>query len=261
MTIFIYQADAFTDQLFGGNPAAICPLDEWLPDEMMQKIALENNLAETAFFVKNDNGYLLRWFTPELEIDLCGHATLATAHILFTELGYTGDTINFDTVKAGTLVVKREGDKYSMDFPSRPPFAADLPEGLVAALGGAQPKEVLRSRDYFLVYDSEDDIQNMQPDHSLLAKINTMGVIVTAPGKDVDFVSRFFAPAAGIPEDPVTGSAHCNLIPYWAGKLNKNVLHAYQISARKGELWCELKGDRVIMAGKTVTYLRGSIEV
>jgi PhzF family phenazine biosynthesis protein len=261
MTIPIYQADAFTDKLFGGNPAAICPLDEWLPDETMQNIALENNLAETAFFVKSGNGYLLRWFTPELEIDLCGHATLASAHILFTELGYKGDTIYFDTVKAGTLTVKRDGDKYSMDFPSRPPFAADLPEGLIASLGGKQPEEVLRSRDYFLVYDSEEDITGIIPDHSALAKIDTLGVIVTAPGKDVDFVSRFFAPAAGVPEDPVTGSAHCNLIPYWAGKLGKNTLHAYQVSARNGELWCELNGDRVIMAGKAVTYLKGEIYV
>ena len=261
MTIPIYQADAFTDKLFGGNPAAICPLTEWLPDETMQRIAMENNLAETAFFVKNEAGYLLRWYTPELEIDLCGHATLATAHILFTELGHEGDTIKFDTVKAGPLVVKREGDTYSMDFPSRPPFAADLPEGLIAALGGKKPKEVLRSRDYMLVYDIEEDITEMIPDHSALAKIDTLGVIVTAPGKYVDFVSRFFAPAAGVPEDPVTGSAHCNLIPYWAGKLGKDTLHAYQVSARKGELWCELKGDRVIMAGKAVTYLRGEIEV
>ncbi|TWR26031.1 PhzF family phenazine biosynthesis protein [Mucilaginibacter achroorhodeus] len=261
MTIPIYQADAFTNKLFGGNPAAICPLEEWLPDNVMQKIALENNLAETAFFVKNGNGYLLRWFTPELEIDLCGHATLATAHILFTELGYAGDAINFDTVKTGTLIVTRDGEKYSMNFPSRPPFAADIPEGLINALGGNQPKEVLRSRDYFLVYETEDEITNMIPDHALLAKIDTLGVIVTAQGKDIDFVSRFFAPAAGVPEDPVTGSAHCNLIPYWANKLGKNSLHAYQVSSRKGELWCELKGDRVIMAGKAVTYLRGSIEI
>ncbi|TWR31407.1 PhzF family phenazine biosynthesis protein [Mucilaginibacter pallidiroseus] len=259
MTLTIYQVDAFTDKLFGGNPAAICPLTNWLPDDLMQQIAVENNLAETAFFVKNDTGYLLRWFTPEFEIDLCGHATLASAHILFTELGYNSDTIYFDTVKAGTLIVKRDGDRYSMDFPSRPPFAADLPEGLVEALGTDKPKDVLRSRDYMLVYDNEEVISNMKPDHAALAKIDTLGLIVTAPGKDVDFVSRFFAPAAGIPEDPVTGSAHCNLIPYWADKLNKTTLHAYQLSARKGELWCELKGDRVLMAGKAVTYLKGEI--
>ena len=261
MTIPIYQADAFTDKLFGGNPAAICPLDKWLPDEIMQKIAVENNLAETAFFVKNKTGYKLRWFTPEYEIDLCGHATLASAHILFTELGYDGDTINFETVKAGTLTVKRDGDKYTMDFPSRPPIPIERPNGLAEALGEKQPLEILRSRDYFLVYKSEKDIQDISPDFFALSKMDTVGVIITAPGKDVDFVSRFFAPGAGIPEDPVTGSAHCNLIPYWAEKLGKTKLHAYQISPRKGELWCELKGDRVLMSGKAVTYLKGEIFV
>lgn len=259
MTIQIYQADAFTDQLFGGNPAAICPLTEWLPDDIMQKIAVENNLAETAFFVKTEKGFLLRWFTPEYEIDLCGHATLASAHILFTELDYTEDTIYFETVKAGVLIVKRDGDKYTMDFPSRPPIPIEEPNGLVEALGGKQPKAFLRSRDFFIVYDSEIDVRDLTPDFFALSKMDTVGVIVTAPGKDVDFVSRFFAPGAGIPEDPVTGSAHCNLIPYWAKKLGKNQLHAHQISARKGELWCELKGDRVLMSGKAVTYLKGEI--
>jgi PhzF family phenazine biosynthesis protein len=259
MTIPIYQADAFTDKLFGGNPAAICPLNGWLPDETMQKIAKENNLAETAFFVKNDTGYKLRWFTPEYEIDLCGHATLASAHILFTELGHNGDTIDFETVKAGTLIVKRNGDKYIMDFPSRPAIYIEPPIGLVEALGEKKPLEVLRSRDYFLVYESEKDIIDISPDFYALSKMDTVGVIVTARGKDADFVSRFFAPGAGIPEDPVTGSAHCNLIPYWAEKLGKNTLHAYQLSARKGELWCELKGDRVLMSGKAVTYLKGEI--
>jgi PhzF family phenazine biosynthesis protein len=259
MKLPIYQADAFTDTLFGGNPAAVCPLDEWLPDATMQQIAIENNLAETAFFVKTDKGYLLRWFTPEYEIDLCGHATLATAHILFTELGYAGPTIHFATVKAGVLTVTRDGDKYTLDFPSRPPQPTPIPEGLLAALGMPEPLEYLQSRDYFLVYGTEEEIVNCKPDHSLLAKFDVVGVIITSPGKQVDFVSRFFAPAAGVPEDPVTGSAHCNLIPYWAGKLDKNVLHAYQLSARKGELWCELKGDRVLMAGKAVTYLKGEI--
>jgi PhzF family phenazine biosynthesis protein len=259
MTIPIYQADAFTSQLFGGNPAAICPLTEWLPDDVMQKIAIENNLAETAFFVKNDTGYALRWFTPEYEIDLCGHATLASAHILFTELGYKQDSIHFETVKAGVLSVKRDGDKYTMDFPSRPPIHIELPIGLAEALSEKQPVDVLRSRDYFIVYESEDDIRDISPDFFALSKMDTVGVIVTAPGKEVDFVSRFFAPGAGIPEDPVTGSAHCNLIPYWADKLGKDKLHAYQISHRKGELWCELKGDRVLMTGKAVTYLKGEI--
>lgn len=261
MTIPIYQADAFTDKLFGGNPAAICPLTEWLPDDTMQQIAKENNLAETAFFVKNEKGYLLRWFTPEYEIDLCGHATLASAHILFTELAYGSDTIHFDTVKAGTLTVKRDGDKYTMDFPSRPAIPIETPNGLVEALGGAEPTAILRSRDYFVVYDTEDDITELAPDMFALSKMDTVGIIVTAPGNNSDFVSRFFAPGAGIPEDPVTGSAHCNLIPYWAKIFGKDKLHAYQLSARKGELWCELKGDRVLMSGKAVTYLRGEILV
>ncbi len=262
-TIPIYQADAFTNQLFGGNPAAVCPLKEWLPDETMQKIAIENNLAETAFLVKNETGYKLRWFTPEYEIDLCGHATLASAHILFTQLGYEGDTIHFETVKAGTLTVTKNGDKYSMDFPSRPAIHIEPPIGLIEALGEKQPLEVLRSRDYFLVYESEKDIRDISPDFYALSKMDTVGVIVTAPGddKDVDFVSRFFAPGAGIAEDPVTGSAHCNLIPYWADKLGKTQLHAFQLSSRKGELWCELRGERVIMSGKAVTYLKGEIFV
>ena len=259
MTIPIYQADAFTDQLFGGNPAAICPLQEWLPEEVMQNIAVENNLAETAFFVKNETGYKLRWFTPEFEIDLCGHATLASAHILFTQLGYNEDTIHFETVKAGLLSVKKDGEKYTMDFPSRPPIHIEVPVGLAEALSEKQPLEVLRSRDYFLVYESESDIRDISPDFFVLSKMDTVGVIVTAPGDNSDFVSRFFAPGAGIPEDPVTGSAHCNLIPYWAEKLGKNELHAYQLSSRKGELWCELQGDRVLMSGKAVTYMKGEI--
>lgn len=261
MTIPIYQADAFTNQLFGGNPAAICPLTEWLPEDVMQKIAAENNLAETAFFVKTQAGYLLRWFTPEYEIDLCGHATLASAHILFTELGYTGETIHFETMKSGVLTVTRNGDKYTLDFPSRPPIPIEEPNGLVQALGGITPIGFYRSRDFFVVYESEYNISEMNPDFFALSKMDTVGVVVTARGKEVDFVSRFFAPGAGIPEDPVTGSAHCNLIPYWAKVLGKNQLHAYQISARKGELWCELQGERVLMSGKAVTYLKGEIFV
>lgn len=259
MTIPIYQADAFTSELFGGNPAAVCPLTEWLPDEVMQKIAFENNLAETAFFVPDEKGYHLRWFTPELEIDLCGHATLATAHIIFTELGFTGASINFSTEKAGVLVVTKTGDRYTLDFPSRPPYPAEMPDGLLEGLNNKMPIAVMRSRDYFLVYENEQDIIDMEPNHFLLSKIDAIGIIVTAPGKDVDFVSRFFAPACGVPEDPVTGSAHCNLIPYWAEKLGKTKLHAYQLSARKGELWCEFKGERVLMSGKAVTYLKGEI--
>jgi len=257
MNIPIYQADAFTNRLFGGNPAAICPLSEWLPDEIMQKIAAENNLAETAFFVKTDGGYKLRWFTPEYEIDLCGHATLASAHIIFTELGFKESAIHFETVKAGILTVSKSGDKYTMDFPSRVPIPIELPNGLAEAMGEKTPLAACRSRDYFLVYETEDDIIDLTPDFFALSKLDTVGVIATAPGKDVDFVSRFFAPGAGIPEDPVTGSAHCNLIPYWANKLGKDKLHAYQLSSRKGELWC----DRVLMSGNAVTYLKGEIFV
>lgn len=263
MTIPIYQADAFTDQLFGGNPAAICPLSEWLPEGTMQKIAAENNLAETAYFVKTPDGYSIRWFTPELEIDLCGHATLAAAHIIFTELGYDQDMISFETQKAGVLTVTKQGDKYSLDFPSRPPAPVALPMDLIKALGGKIPVEVLKGRDYFVVYESEEDIRDLKPDFNALAKIDAIGIIATAEGEadDVDFVSRFFAPAAGINEDPVTGSAHCNLIPYWAEMLEKDELHAFQISSRKGELWCTNKGDRVLMSGKAVTYLKGEIYV
>jgi PhzF family phenazine biosynthesis protein len=260
-TVPIYQADAFTSSLFGGNPAAICPLHEWLPASQMQKIAAENNLAETAFFVPQGKDYELRWFTPTFEIDLCGHATLASAHILFTELGYPHDEIHFHTRKAGTLTVSRSGDRYVLNFPSRVAGPAEAPQQLIEALGGKQPVEVLRSRDYLLVYANGEDIAAMQPDFALLSKVDTIGVIVTAPGRETDFVSRFFAPAAGIPEDPVTGSAHCSLVPYWARRLGKDTLHAWQISARKGELWCTSAADRVLMAGKAVTYLRGTISV
>lgn len=260
MTIPIYQVDAFTEELYGGNPAAICPLSEWLPAPQMQKIAAENNLAETAFFIPQGNDFELRWFTPEVEIDLCGHATLATAHILFTILGYERDVINFHTLKAGTLSVRRSGDKYMLDFPSRIPEAVQVPPGLLEAIGG-NPVEVLRSRDYFLVYEKESDVVSLSPDFFALSQIDSIGFIATAPGDNSDFVSRFFAPSAGINEDPVTGSAHCNLIPYWANRLGKENMHAYQVSARRGELWCQLKGDRVLMSGRAVTYLKGEIYV
>lgn len=259
MKLPIYQADAFTDKLFGGNPAAIVPLKEWLSAPEMQKIAAENNLAETAFFISQGENFELRWFTPELEIDLCGHATLATAHILFTELGYSKEFIHFHTLKAGTLTVTKKDDLYTLDFPSRVPHACEAPEELLNAIGGKPPIEVLSSRDHMLVYETEADVLALKPNFTALAKISPMGIIATAKGNNSDFVSRFFIPAAGINEDPVTGSAHCNLIPYWAEKLGKNELHAYQVSTRRGELWCELKGDRVLMAGKAVTYLKGEI--
>ncbi len=259
LTIPIYQVDAFSDKLFGGNPAAICPLKEWLPAPQMQKIAAENNLAETAFFIPLGKDFELRWFTPESEVDLCGHATLATAHILFTQLNFEGDTIHFHTLKAGTLTVSRKNDLYTLNFPSRAPQSCEVPEGLIEALGGKKPIEILRSRDYFIVYETEADILALEPNFAALSRIESLGFVVTAPGDNSDFVSRFFAPSAGIDEDPVTGSSHCNLIPYWADRLGKFKLHAYQVSARRGELWCEHKGDRVLMSGKAVTFLIGAI--
>ncbi|HEY1112408.1 MAG TPA: PhzF family phenazine biosynthesis protein [Chitinophagaceae bacterium] len=261
MTLPIYQADAFTDKLYGGNPAAVCPLPEWLPDETMQKIAAENNLAETAFFVPKGHEYALRWFTPELEIDLCGHATLATAHIIFSHLGYQADVVNFHTMKAGMLTVSRQQDLYTLNFPARIAEPAQAPAGLIEALGGPAPVEILRARDYMVVYEKESDILALKPDFAALSKVDGIGVIVTAKGDSCDFVSRFFAPGAGIPEDPVTGSAHCNLIPYWADRLKKNELHAFQVSSRRGELWCKYEGDRVLMSGKAVTYLKGEIYI
>lgn len=261
MKLPIYQVDAFTAQLFGGNPAAIIPLNEWLPAPEMQKIAIENNLAETAFFITQGDHFELRWFTPEFEIDLCGHATLATAHILFTELGYEKEIIHFHTQKAGTLTVSKADDLYTLDFPSRPVVNCKVPDGLIEAIGGKQPIATLSARDYLLVYETEADVLSLKPDFSVLAKIDPMGVIVTAKGDNSDFVSRFFIPAAGINEDPVTGSTHCNLIPYWAEKLGKNKLHTFQVSTRRGELWCELKGDRVLMSGKAITYLKGEIYI
>ena len=259
LSIPIYQVDAFSDKLFGGNPAAVCPLKEWLPAPQMQKIALENNLAETAFFIPMRKDFEIRWFTPESEVDLCGHATLATAHVLFSHLNFEGDTIHFHTLNAGTLTVSCHDDLYTLNFPSRVPQSCEVPAGLIEALGGKKPVAVLRSRDYFIVYETEADVLALKPNFAALSRIESLGFVVTAPGDNSDFVSRFFAPSAGIDEDPVTGSAHCNLIPYWAERLGKFKLHAYQVSARRGELWCENKGDRVLMSGKAVTYLKGEI--
>jgi len=259
LSIPIYQVDAFSDKLFGGNPAAVCPLKEWLPAPQMQKIALENNLAETAFFIPMGKDFEIRWFTPESEVDLCGHATLATAHVLFSHLNFEGDTIHFHTLNAGTLTVSCHDDLYTLNFPSRVPQSCEVPAGLIEALGGKKPVAVLRSRDYFIVYETEADVLALKPNFAALSRIESLGFVVTAPGDNSDFVSRFFAPSAGIDEDPVTGSAHCNLIPYWAERLGKFKLHVYQVSARRGELWCENKGDRVLMSGKAVTYLKGEI--
>ena len=221
MQIPIYQVDAFTNRVFGGNPAAVCPLDDWLDDETMQAIGEENNLSETAFFVPDGGDYAIRWFTPTLEIDLAGHPTLATAHVIVTELEPNRDSVRFTTKLGDTLTVTREGDRLAMDFPARPP--AERPGlGDVAAALRTQPVEVLGARDGFAVFESEADVLALEPDMPAVAALDCLGLIATAPGTDADFVSRFFAPGAGVDEDPVTGSAHCTLIPYWAEKLGKS---------------------------------------
>lgn len=260
MKLRIFQVDAFTSKPFAGNPAAVVPLDEWLPAETMLAIAAENNLAETAFFVAKGNGnYDLKWYTPTVEMDLCGHATLASGFVIFEILGTDQTVLRFQT-KSGELTVEKAGGRYVLDFPARPAVACDAPAGLIEAIG-ITPNEILKSRDYMLVYESEDAIKAIQPDVSALAKVDAHGVIVTAKGDSADFVSRFFAPAVGVPEDPATGSAHCTLIPYWAEKLGKNELFARQVSSRGGELFCALLGDRVKIGGDAVLYLEGDIYV
>jgi PhzF family phenazine biosynthesis protein len=261
MQLPLYHVDAFTDQVFHGNPAAVCPLESWLPDELMQRIAMENSLAETAFFVPGGDGFEIRWFTPEIEMDLCGHATLASAHVIARHLRYPLSVIKFRS-QSGLLAVRVEGDLLTLDFPSRKPQPSRLPQVILDAFPAA-PAEALKSRDYLLVYDDEEVIRRMQPDQSILSQIDlgTGGIIVTAPGREVDFVSRFFSPGASIFEDPVTGSAHCTLIPYWSERLGKQTLHAWQLSARGGRLLCQDAGERVLIAGKAVTYLAGTITI
>lgn len=261
MHLPIYQVDAFAEKLFGGNPAAICPLTEWLPDATMQAIAAENNLAETAFFVREGADYALRWFTPAVEVDLCGHATLASAHVVFSFLEPGRERVNFRTLKAGTLTVARRGDMLMMDFPARPATAVDPPPGLLAALGGS-PREVLKARDHMVVYGSAAEVAALKPDFAALGRLDCWAAIATAPGEDgTDFVSRFFAPRQGIDEDPATGSSHCTLVPYWAARLGKRELKARQLSRRVGTLTCALNGDRVAIGGRTVLYLEGKITV
>jgi PhzF family phenazine biosynthesis protein len=258
MKIRCFIVDAFASKPFQGNPAAVCPLDKWLDDAVMQNIAMENNLSETAFFVPRDDGFDLRWFTPDVEIDLCGHATLASAFILFSELGVSGDAVRFHS-RSGVLTVTRNGDILTLDFPARPPAPCDVSDALIRGLG-KKPAQVLKARDYFAVFDSDVEVLSLKPDFALLGTLDEK-VIVTAPGTDCDFVSRFFAPTAGVPEDPVTGSAHCTLIPYWAKQLKKTKMFARQVSRRGGELFCELSGDRVLIGGKAVLYSRGQIEI
>ncbi|SKA13054.1 PhzF family phenazine biosynthesis protein [Sediminibacterium ginsengisoli] len=253
----IYIADAFTNRVFGGNPAAVCPLESWLPAETMQQLAAENNLSETAFFVaRTDGAFDIRWFTPELEIDLAGHPTLATAFILFTELGYASDTIVFHS-KSGELRVTRKGELLEMNFPARMPVVCDVPAELLNAFSIA-PSRVLRSRDYFLIYDTQEQVENAKVDFQQLNQVETLGVIITARGNDADFVSRFFVPNSVIGEDPVTGSAHATLIPYWGEELKLETMKALQLSKRKGELWCGYHGDRVTIAGQAALYMKGT---
>lgn len=259
MELPIFQIDAFSSRVFGGNPAAVVPLTKWLPDDVLQAIAAENNLAETAFFVRQGDHYALRWFTPAVEVDLCGHATLATAHLLFARFEPEAERVRF-TTQSGWLEVSRDGDRLALDFPARPPLPCTVPAALTAALG-TQPVEVLASRDYFVVLRSAEAVRAVKPDFALLGTLDRAAVIVTAPGDDCDFVSRFFAPGMGIPEDPVTGSAHCTLIPYWSRRLGKISLLARQLSARGGELHCEDRGERVAIGGHTVLYLEGTIYI
>lgn len=257
MKIKQYQVDAFASRAFEGNPAAVCALESWLDDSQLQAIAEENNLSETAFFVPAGNSFNLRWFTPVKEVYLCGHATLATAHVIFEMLGYTEPVITFKT-RSGELFVEKHGDRLQMDFPACPPAPCPIPDILIEALGRC-PIEVLAADDYLAVFDSEATVRAIAPNPILLGQLDLRGVIITAPGVDVDFVSRFFAPKLGIPEDPVTGSAHCELAPYWTGKLGKNALSARQVSKRGGNLACELRGDRVVLSGSAVTFMEAEI--
>ena len=260
MRLPIFHVDAFASRVFAGNPAAVCPLPSWLPDATLQGIANENNLSETAFFVGGKEAYELRWFTPLVEVDLCGHATLASAYVIFTALDRALEVASF-TSKGGPLRVARRGDMLVLDFPARPPVACDPPAGLGEALG-KPPQEVWRAHDnYFAVFDSEDEVRALRPDMSGLRALGLVGVAATAPGRTADFVSRYFAPSFGIDEDPVTGSTHCTLTPYWARRLGKERLHALQVSSRGGELFCLPRGDRVAIAGRAVKYMQGVIEV
>ena len=259
MKVPYFQVDAFTERAFGGNPAGVCLFDHWLPASVLQQIAGENNLSETAFLVGSGDTWELRWFTPTVEVDLCGHATLAAAFVIFTELGHTGATVRFKT-KSGELGASFARGVVMMDFPSRPGQPCAAPAGLISGLGHI-PREVLKSRDFLAVLSSEDDVLTLTPDLHQLATLDCLGIIATARGNNVDFVSRFFAPRAGITEDPVTGSAHCTLIPYWAEKLGKQRLTARQLSRRGGTIHCEMRGDRTAIGGSAVLYSRAQLHL
>ena len=259
MRLPYFHVDAFASGVFRGNPAGVCPLAAWLPDARLQNIAAENNLSETAFVVARGGDYDLRWFTPTTEVDLCGHATLAAAFVLFTERGVTGDQVRFHS-RSGPLSVSREGDVLTLDFPSRPAAPCATPDALRRGLG-ATPAEVRKARDFLAVFGREAEVRDLKPDFAALRTLDCLGIIATAPGVDCDLVSRFFAPGAGIDEDPATGSSHCTLIPYWAQRLGKTKLFARQVSARGGEMFCALAGDRVQIGGHAALYSRGELEV
>jgi PhzF family phenazine biosynthesis protein len=258
MQIPLYHVDAFADTLFTGNPAAVCPLEEWLPDEIMQKIAFENNLAETAFFVRNADGFDIRWFTPLVEVDLCGHATLASAHVIFNHLGWDHNSINFMS-RSGKLVVTREGEMIILNFPADIIRHTDPPEMLLRSLNVVPLESYSGKTDFMILLASQKEVERLDPDFELMKKSGGRGVIVTAKGETVDFVSRFFGPQVGVNEDPVTGSAHTTLTPYWSKKLGKKELTALQLSKRKGRLWCKDLDERIEISGKAVTYMIGSI--
>jgi PhzF family phenazine biosynthesis protein len=262
MRIPLYQVDAFTSRLFGGNPAAVCPLAEWLSDATMQAIAAENNLAETAFFVAQGLGYLLRWFTPTVEVELCGHATLASGYVVTQILRPEQRSVRFDTLKAGPLEVTRDGDLLAMDFPAWPPEGETADPRIISALGKPPAESFVARGRTLAVYERAEEVSALDPDFAAMRRVPGANSIVTAPGRDgTDFVSRYFAPNHGVDEDPVTGSAHCVLTPYWAKRLGKSELTARQISARGGDLHCSLRGDRVSLAGRAVLYLEGTITV
>ena len=259
MKLSIYQIDAFAEKSFEGNPAAICPLSEWLPDEVMQSIAEENNLSETAFFVPTDQGFHIRWFTPVAEVDLCGHATLASAHVIFRYLGFKENTINFQS-KSGLLTVEQNEELLVMNFPAQPPVPCQIPDEIIHAFQ-CTPIECLKSEDYIVVFGSEEEISAAKPNLLELSKLDLRGVVITAKSNKYDFIARFFAPKYGIDEDPVTGSAYTQLVPYWSNAVGATKLHAKQVSSRGGEVFCELAGNRVSIAGKATKYLVGEIEI
>ncbi len=259
MKLEMYQVDAFASHPFEGNPAAVVPLDQWLPDSTMQAIAVENNLSETAFLIPEGDGFHIRWFTPAVEVKLCGHATLASAFVLYELLGWEKPQVVFQSL-SGPLTVGRDGDLLSMDFPAQPGTPCDPPAALVEGLG-VEPVECLASEDYLVVLESEAQLASLKPDMEALKQLDLRGVAVTAPGERKDFVVRFFAPGCGVPEDPVTGSSYTQLTPYWAGRLDKPMLEARQISARGGDVRCQMAGDRVKISGSAVLFLEGKIHL